>query len=308
MRSYRFTLPRADAELRTSCTVARLGMRQRIDQAVAGRVRPRLMNAPLPFALRDLSTHFQFGENWRSFATAISRNAVDEAKEGLLRLLPAERWRGASVIDIGCGSGIHALSAVELGADVLAIDIDPVSVATTAAVTAGRAEARTLSVFEATGSFDIVYSWGVLHHTGDMWKAVERAAALVAPGGSLVLALYQKTTLCRGWKLEKRLYTAAPALVRSIARSLYAAVFFAGLLATARRPFIYVRNYKSKRGMDFWHDIHDWLGGFPYESASQSEVRANMDEHGFVLERLIAARPKVGLLGAGCAQYVFRRR
>ena len=62
---------------------------------------------------------------------------------------------------------------------------------------------------ESMGSFDFVYSWGVLHHTGDMYRALRGAAGRVAPGGRFLFALYRRTPLCWLWKLEKRWYAGA---------------------------------------------------------------------------------------------------
>src|SRR6185312_67209 len=112
------------------------------------------------------------------------------------------------------------------------------------------------------------------HHTGAMREAVQKAAQLVAPGGLFVFALYRKTRLCRFWRREKRWYAAASPRAQRTARAIYAALFRAGLIATGRSFTRYVANYKSARGMDFEHDVHDWLGGYPYESITPAEVAA----------------------------------
>ena len=64
---------------------------------------------------------------------------------------------------------------------------------------------------------------------------------------------------------------------------------------------------EQQRGMDRVHDIHDWLGGYPYESASPEEIVAALP--GFVLERqLLIPGRRHGLLGSGCDEYVFYRQ
>ena len=168
--------------------------------------------------LKRVETHFEFGKNWSSYSELIGQPQIDEAKKGLLKLLSADELREKSFLDIGCGSGLHALAAAQLGVSrIQAFDIDPDSVATTKAVLARHAvsvpwQAEQVSVFDLDpqrhGRFDVVYSWGVLHHTGDMNVAIEKAASLVAPGGMLVLALYRRTRLDRFWVREKRWYTA----------------------------------------------------------------------------------------------------
>lgn len=65
------------------------------------------------------------------------------------------------------------------------------------------------------GAFDIVYSWGVLHHTGAMWKALENALIPVAPGGQLFIAIYNdQGTHSRRWRAVKRFYNRTPPAVR----------------------------------------------------------------------------------------------
>jgi 2-polyprenyl-6-hydroxyphenyl methylase/3-demethylubiquinone-9 3-methyltransferase len=146
--------------------------------------------------------HFAFGENWADFAKSLDQAAIAEAEAGLLKLLDRSDLAGASFLDIGCGSGLHALAALRLGASpVLAIDVDPNSVATATSVLAHHAAGRAWTVRQQSilqakpdmGVFDIVYSWGVLHHTGDLALALRNATALVAPGGLFVCALYRRT-------------------------------------------------------------------------------------------------------------------
>lgn len=268
--------------------------------------------------LTELDSHFAFGRNWASYAELIGEAEIAHAREGLVALIAAPEWPGKSFIDIGSGSGLHALAAAGLGArKVVAVDIDPDSVATTQKTLARVAPpteciARQISIFdlgpETFGTFDIVYSWGVLHHTGDMWRAVERAAALVAPGGRFALALYRTTRLDAFWRVEKRLYARAPAAVQAAMRRAYVAAFRAGLAATGKGRFKdYLAGYKSRRGMDFHHDVHDWLGGYPYEAALAPEVEQRLAKLGFVAEKVVARPLEWGFLGSGCDEYVYRR-
>lgn len=268
--------------------------------------------------LRSLDTHFEFGANWADYSRHIDEHAITKAKEGLLRLFTVEELRGADFLDIGCGSGIHALAAVQLGVDrIVGVDIDPNSVETTRKTLTrfapdARAEVRHLSVFDAEpsdlGQFDIVYSWGVLHHTGDMWTAIERAGHLVKPGGLFALALYQKRPLCGAWTVEKRVYTRGGEPLRKAIRGIYIAAYMLGLIATGRNPVRYVQNYSTSRGMNFFNDVHDWLGGYPYESATPDEVTARLSDFGFEMARSLPLGSGLGVFGTGCAEYVLRRR
>jgi SAM-dependent methyltransferase len=268
-------------------------------------------------SLEALETHFEFGENWRDYLANVDEDAVREAERGVLRLLPADSIQGSRFLDIGCGSGLHSLAALRLGAaEVVAVDIDPNSVAATRELLAkhapgARATASELSVFDADpeslGQFDIVYSWGVLHHTGAMWKAIDRAARFVRPGGLFAIALYQKRVTCGAWRVEKRIYTKAGKPVRKVIRGVYKAAFYAGLLATARNPWKYVSGYKGTRGMNFHNDVHDWLGGYPYESATPAEVNAHFQGLSFESVKEWPLPRGMGLFGTGCAEYTFRK-
>ncbi len=266
--------------------------------------------------LKNIETHFAFGRNWASYAALIDEPQIEEAKRGLLKLIPEPEFEGRSFLDIGCGSGLHALAAAKLGVSrIMVVDIDPDSVATSRAVLTNKGvsvpwRADTMTVFNLDrareGTFDIVYSWGVLHHTGNMWEAVAKAASMVAPNGLLVIALYRKTRLDRFWKLEKRLYAHAPQLFQSVVRAAYTAVFRLGKLVTGGSFKEYVANYRSSRGMDFYHDVHDWLGGYPYETTLAPEVDARLVGLGFKAERVFARPISNGILGSGCDEYVYR--
>jgi len=260
---------------------------------------------------------FKFGDNWRSFAAIVSDDAIAEAERGLRRLFPDGELNGCRFLDIGCGSGLSALAASRLGArSVTGIDLDPASVAATRDLTARHSKGRDLSfalksVFDLDRSeqYDIVYSWGVLHHTGAMWAAMERAAAVVAPGGLFAVALYRRTPMCGFWGVEKKFYAQAAPAVQQIMAALFKSAFIAGLLAQGRNPRTYIANYRSDRGMDWHHDVHDWLGGYPYESVEPAEVKAFLHERGFDLVRSLEHSPRaLGVFGSHCDEFVARRR
>jgi 2-polyprenyl-6-hydroxyphenyl methylase/3-demethylubiquinone-9 3-methyltransferase len=275
-------------------------------------------NPSLDPDLKDLSTHFTFGENWASYSNIVDEGKLKEAEAGLVRLLGPDGLTGKSFLDIGCGSGIHAAAAARLGArSVLAADIDPKSVATTREMIARFVPSATTNVVQVSafdlnplelGTFDVVYSWGALHHTGAMVDAITNASRMVTPGGVFALALYQKTPLCRLWTVEKHFYSSAPAKIQKVIAALYVSLVRLAFIVRGRDFKAHVAQYQTSRGMDFHHDVHDWLGGYPYESISIEAADALMNRLGFA--RTKYAPVKVALMGAfgsGCDEYVYRR-
>jgi cyclopropane fatty-acyl-phospholipid synthase-like methyltransferase len=265
--------------------------------------------------LTDRGSHFEFGQNWRDYAKTIDSARIAGAVQGLQKLFPAG-LSGKSFLDIGCGSGLHSLAALSLGASsVLATDLDENSVSTARTVLAahfpeGRWTAEIKSVFDMTpqetGTYDVVYSWGVLHHTGDMWRAIETAAKLVKPGGQFALAIYSATTLDPAWKIEKRIYSKGPKALQWAMRQAFIGALFSAQLLRGRNPVALVTRARA-RGMNFSHDIHDWLGGYPYDSATADELHDRVCRLGFSEERSFRIPPSSGVFGSGCHEFVFRR-
>jgi 2-polyprenyl-6-hydroxyphenyl methylase/3-demethylubiquinone-9 3-methyltransferase len=212
---------------------------------------------------------------------------------------------------------LHAVAAARLGAArIVAVDLDPVAVETARAVLRQHApqipfDFRQSSVFElapeTSGAFDVVYSWGVLHHTGAMHEALQRAAQAVAPGGHFAFALYHRTRMCGFWRREKRWYAAASPRAQRAARAIYIALLRLRIGLGGGDFRAYVANYHSQRGMEFGHDVHDWMGGYPYESISAPEVEAFMRRIGFAHVRSFTSPLTIGLFGSGCDEYVYRR-
>jgi 2-polyprenyl-6-hydroxyphenyl methylase/3-demethylubiquinone-9 3-methyltransferase len=238
---------------------------------------------------------FSFGENWKDFVKTVSEEALLAARADVAQWLGEAGVRGRRVLDIGCGSGIHSLGFYSLGAqELVSFDLDPKSVEATRSLweKAGKPDHWTVlqgSVLDRAfldeagpGTFDVVYAWGVLHHTGAMWDAVDAACRMVAPGGRLWLALYVKRpSYPRELALKKR-YNAASPLGKKLMVATALARLTLSRLYARQNPF----RWKKERGMDIYHDTVDWLGGLPYEVASEEEVVLFTRQRGFVLERV----------------------
>ncbi|HYY59119.1 MAG TPA: class I SAM-dependent methyltransferase, partial [Pyrinomonadaceae bacterium] len=129
---------------------------------------------------------FEFGRNWRRFLSTLDEERILEAERSLRLMLEAETLDGKSFLDIGSGSGLFSLAARRLGARVHSFDYDAESVACAQELkqrffagdadwTIERGSVLDSDYVKRLGQFDIVYSWGVLHHTGAMWRALENA-------------------------------------------------------------------------------------------------------------------------------------
>jgi 2-polyprenyl-6-hydroxyphenyl methylase/3-demethylubiquinone-9 3-methyltransferase len=266
--------------------------------------------------LLELESHFSFGENWAEYAQKIDEKRIEEAEKSMIRLMGREAIQGKTFLDIGCGSGLFSLAATRLGCrQLLAVDLDPQSVETTKRTLSVHApganwECRKISVFDldpaTVGTFEAVYSFGVLHHTGAMYDAITKASKMVAPNGMLTLALYGKTPFCGMWRVEKRIYSRSPKWVQKVIAKVYIEVVRLRLALKGESLKKKREEYWKQRGMDMYHDTHDWLGGYPYESISEKEIMGFMHQLGFKPVRSFVY-PCIGLLGAGCDEYSFTR-
>lgn len=261
---------------------------------------------------------FEFGKNWAAFLSVLDEERIETAVQSLREMLECETLAGKRFLDIGSGSGLFSLAARRLGAEVVSFDFDTNSVACTrelkkryfASDANWRIEqgsALDADYVASLGKFDVVYSWGVLHHTGEMWRALENAVLPTRKGGKLFVALYNDTgSQASRWHWIKRTYCRLPRILRTpfaVAVSLpEEAKRFASALVRLK-PMEYIHSwtrYKTGRGMNRWHDIIDWVGGFPYEYASVDAVFEFYKARGFTLTKVVS-----GGVGLGCNEFVF---
>jgi SAM-dependent methyltransferase len=267
-------------------------------------------------------TRFEFGKNWRRFLNALTDERIAIAEHSLVEYLQQPRLDGLHFLDIGSGSGLFSLAARRLGASVTSFDYDPHSVACTAELrlryfpddprwVVMRGSVLDRDFLAHLEPADILYSWGVLHHTGAMAAAFANIEPLVPIGGRLFIAIYNDLGVVtdRWWQI-KRCYNALPGPLRlPYALGIIGASEINILARHLRRRDLkgYLRTWSdyqrtSVRGMSRWHDWIDWIGGFPYERATVEAIVDIFAANGFRLAKLVDRRS-----GYGCNEFVFRR-
>jgi len=265
---------------------------------------------------------FRFGQNWKDFIGdkngALQLDVACECLANSLFRSGIDTLRDISFLDIGCGSGLHSAAAIKLGAkEVIAIDYDQDSVECTKTLLkqlfgdTSRWQTKQFSILDSDslqvlGQHDIVYSWGVLHHTGDLDTAIKNAAGLVKPNGYLFISLYYPTFLDFFWKREKRFYSKASKYMQRLIRSAWILKTRLSFLAKRRSFSKMVSEYREARGMDYFIDVHDWLGGYPYEPISESACIDKLEALEFtrVYSESLGSRLS---LSSACNEFIFRK-
>ncbi len=259
---------------------------------------------------------FQFGANWKAFLSTINEERIHEAEESLKKMLGVDILVGKKFLDIGSGSGLFSLAAKRLGASVHSFDFDPQSVACTRELKRRFfngdngwciEEGSVLDerYMASLGVFDIVYSWGVLHHTGEMNTALENAMIPVSDDGYMFIAIYNDQDLfSQLWQKIKKIYNlnkfGKVMICSSIIPFLVLQCVLIGLIKY-KNPIGYFLNYKKKRGMSVFHDWIDWLGGYPFEVAKPEVIFNYFKKQGYALVNMITTNR------LGCNEFVFKK-
>lgn len=261
---------------------------------------------------------FEFGENWKEFLENLTDERIKEAEKSLQEWLNVDNLNGKSFLDIGSGSGLFSLAARNMGAKVFSFDYDQNSVGCTKYLkdkfykndenwSVERGDILDRKYLSKFDKYDIVYSWGVLHHTGNMYQALENAENLVADCGILFIAIYNdQGRASKMWKKVKKTYNRCPKALRPFVVvpcfiRLWGPTTIRDIMKG--RPFYTWRTYVKQRGMSPKHDVIDWVGGYPFEVAKPEEIFDFFHDRGYTLEKLYTAAG-----GKACNQYVFKRQ
>ncbi len=263
---------------------------------------------------------FEFGRNWGRFLRILNEDRISEAEKSLKQMLEIDDLKRKSFLDIGSGSGLFSLAARRLGATVHSFDYDSKCVACTEELKRRyysidknwrieQGDVLDVTYLNSLGKYDIVYSWGVLHHTGNMWAALENVARLVDERGNLFISIYNdQGILSQFWKAVKRLYNQSPTPVRvfillGVGSGLQTGAALIRLFGGQNPlPLMKWTQGNRNRGMSTWYDLVDWVGGYPFEVAKPEEVFEFYKKRGFNLSKL---NTRGG--GSGCNEYVFTR-
>ncbi len=261
---------------------------------------------------------FSFGKNWKDFIdTSFSKDRVELAKKSLADFLGGvDNIRGRTFIDIGCGSGLFSFAAFLLGAkEVVSVDVDDNSIACVKRLREKldnpnnwkvvQGSALDTQFIKSLGQFDVVYSWGVLHHTGDMYKALDNAACLMNSTGLFYLAIYNRGRSAwigtsEFWLRVKKLYNSCGFIGKNIIFACYVVYFFLDSFVALKNPIKRMRSFK-RRGMNWRHNILDWLGGYPYEFAAPDEII------NFYSDRNIYCKKIANAYGLACVEYLLKK-
>lgn len=259
---------------------------------------------------------FEFGKNWENFLKVLDEDRVNEAKKSLQKMLNVENLYDCNFVDVGSGSGLFSLAAYLLGANVFSFDFDPNSVSCTRELRnryctdvkkweIDEGSVLDIDYINKIGKFNIVYSWGVLHHTGQMNLGLDNVSQLVKPKGKIFIAIYNdQGKISKVWRNVKKIYCSSyigSFLMKLIFYPYFAIRIFISDLMNFRNPFTSYSKYKQTRGMSLIHDWKDWLGGYPFEVAKPELICEKFIHKGFNLEKLNTCGGSLG-----CNEYVFR--
>jgi len=265
--------------------------------------------------IKEEKRRFKFGNNWKQYLKLLNQQKINFSKECLLGFLDEKTLKGKKFLDVGSGSGLSSLVAKIAGAEVYSFDYDEESVACSQYLKhkyfpddpkwkIAQGSALDSKYLASLGKFDIVYSWGVLHHTGEMDQALELIEQNVAENGKLFISLYNDQGLTsKFWIAIKKAYVNSPYLIQQIILFLcYLRLWGPTTIKDfiKFRPFYTWKNYSQNRGMSPQQDVKDWVGGYPFEVSKPEKIIHFFIKKGYNLQKL-----KTCGGGKGCNEFLF---
>lgn len=261
-----------------------------------------------------LDKRFGFGKNWSKFIeTKFNEERVKSSIDVFCEFTGLSDLSGKTFIDVGCGSGLHSLAASRLKAKrIFSFDFDPHAVAISKLLRKRENFKNEWLIEEGSildhdfvqklGNYDFVYSWGVLHHTGAVWKAISNTCELVKADGDMYLALYSLDVQPRAefWLEVKQKYVKAGKLKRLYMEQWYFFKFVYNSNISRHLKGRLAKGPKRARGMDLLTDVRDWLGGWPMEFVYDQEVIDFVNKRGFELTNIDK--------GKACTEFLFRKK
>lgn len=260
-----------------------------------------------------LEKRFTFGKNWSKF---VDSHFHPERLEGSIRVFQdftsLQVLSSKTFLDVGCGSGLHSLAAHKMGAKtVTSFDFDPKAVDATAKLKTMAGSPSNWAIHQGSildldfvsslGKFDFVYSWGVLHHTGSVWKAIENTSTLVAAKGQMYLALYSLDVQPNAeyWLKTKEKYVKSSYFRKIVMEQSYLYTYYYSSSILQRIIGLFKPESGRTRGMELMTDVRDWLGGWPMEFVLDDEVVSFVDKLGYQITNIKK--------GEACTEFLFQK-